>query len=136
MTRDLWKNRKLLDTWPTPMTDPEIIKQAAANYRDRQFAEMLTMMLALAAETHADILRGALAKVFDMSAVERTTERVMASLNQLHKQHQAVLTSVMACNERLQRLEARIAALDEYLDRRARELAPNGPTKTTPPKGP
>ncbi len=63
--------------------EPEILRSALAHYRDRQFADMLVIVIGLAAETHPEEMRKALARVFDLSAVEETTRRMMALVSQM-----------------------------------------------------
>lgn len=78
-------------------------ERAIARARDYQMANWLTLTVGLAAEQHPDVLREALGKVFDLSAVE-TNMRNM-------DQH------VAAQWERLQDLRTEIAVLEEKVRR-------------------
>lgn len=51
-------------------------------WRDREFADMISGIVAIVAETNPDILRTALGKVFDTAAIEDTTKRLMLLVNQ------------------------------------------------------
>ncbi len=62
------------------MTDEEKeeLVRATMNARDRQLAEMVVLAIGLAAERHPELIRDALSKVFDLTAVEEHTKRMMA----------------------------------------------------------
>lgn len=52
------------------MSDDEALA-ALSSHRDRKFAELLTVAIGLAAEQAPDVLRAALAKVFDFTGIEQ-----------------------------------------------------------------
>ncbi len=86
-----------------------------APIRDAQFAELVTLTLGIVAETHPELLREALAKVFDLSAVEiqaRNAARVLIQCQQ--KAHNALMV-VNSLIRKVERLEKRI----DYLESRA-----------------
>lgn len=61
--------------------EQEVHKRALAHYRDSQFATWLTAGIGLAALTHPEEIRKALASVFSLEAVEKATEAAVLRLN-------------------------------------------------------
>lgn len=66
--------------------DEELIRQINLAFTTGEhMAVMLVTVVELAARYHPGLLRRALASVFDLSAVEEETRRVMASLERAQK---------------------------------------------------
>ena len=66
------KDSKFIDG----LSDDDAVK-ILQHARDEQFAELLTLAIGLAARTHPEIIRNALASVFDTTAIEADTERML-----------------------------------------------------------
>lgn len=62
---------------------PHDMVKTLSRYRDRQFADLLVLLIGIAADTHPQELRNALGQVFDLSAVEETTRRMMCVISKL-----------------------------------------------------
>jgi hypothetical protein len=74
----------------------EYERQAIARSRDVLFADMIALAIGLAAETHPDLLRNALARVFDLSAVEDTSKRILAVVTDCQSRCHAIQLEVSA----------------------------------------
>lgn len=99
----------------------EIVREAALA-RDHLFANLVTLVLGLAAETHPEQIQKALAKVYNFEAVEETTRRMMAVvtscqqhasearilLEEVNRQFDAMEFRVDQLNERIGKMENRI----------------------------
>lgn len=46
-------------------------------FRDQQFGDLLALVIAMAAKTHPEALKQALASVFDLSGIEESAKRCM-----------------------------------------------------------
>jgi hypothetical protein len=82
---------------------PEQIMLAVQHGRDQQFAALVTMAVGLAARTHPEMIRDALAEVFDLGAYEETAKRVERRMHSADWQGRA------------KKLEDRVAALEQQL---------------------
>jgi hypothetical protein len=89
--------------------DDELIL-ATIKARDRQLAEMMCVTIGLAAELYPDILRTALAKVFDLSAVEDMAKRVIAIATDAQQQ-------AIQARELLVQVTADIEEMEKRIDR-------------------
>jgi len=63
------------------LTEEELLR-ATARFRDKSVADMVALAIGLAAETHPDIMREALGKVFDVTALEDMAKRAMLIVTQ------------------------------------------------------
>ena len=59
-------------------TTAEEMEHALKRYRDFNFGVWLSVAVELAAREHPELLRQALARVFDLSAVEEMTKRLLS----------------------------------------------------------
>lgn len=104
------------------MASKEKIEKALSRYRDFRFAELLTIAVALAAEQYPDELRKALAVVFDLSAVEESTKRIMEVLSRAQEaalKCQYDTQSLLDAVERdFERLEKRMDAFQFEMEKR------------------
>lgn len=91
-----------------PYTREEIML-AGMQARDRLLAESFTLWIGLAAESHPEEVRKALAKVFDLQAVRVATVKQMEILK-------AVWKSTKDAKDTLHRIEIEIAGLRDELD--------------------
>lgn len=105
------------------------VTERLAFYRDREFASLVLVVIGLVAETHPEELRAALGRAFDLAAVEEQHRRVAALLagTQALAANQAaeVRHLVEAVHKDIDKIEGRIDALREYLDR-LKPAATNG----------
>ena len=93
-----------------PMGEAEI-RRSLSHFRDQSFADFFALALGLACESHPDVIRSALAKVFDLSVVEDTCKRIMLVASQAQAQaHQAVVLAQEVIHE-IDQLEKRIDGL-------------------------
>jgi hypothetical protein len=71
--------------WPSaPPTEAEL-RDVTRQCRDRMMAHMVLTAIQVCVETHPELLREALGKVFDLSAVEDTGKRTMLVLANIQK---------------------------------------------------
>jgi hypothetical protein len=77
-----------------------------------QFAELVTLVVGLAAETHPEELRRALQNVFDLSCVEQSLERIMQRLQGAHQEALETADKVRQLRRDLERAEARLSMLN------------------------
>ena len=89
----------------------EEIRAALTNYRNEQFSTWLTIVLGLAAETHPEELKAALAHVFDLSGVEDYCKRIMLTATRASEMSQQARELAQAINTDLDKIEARIDAM-------------------------
>lgn len=89
------------------ITDP--LKAALAHWRDERFAELIVVAVGLAAKTHPDELRKALASVFDLSQWENEARRLGVTY-QVLLQKQSELAAEQECQSN--DLERAAAAID------------------------
>lgn len=93
------------------MPSKEQVLRAVAHARDEEFARLFLLQIGVAAETHPDILRKALAHVFDLSAVQNCCERQMLVLSQIQRFGLEVRSLLEAVKCDLDELERRMDAL-------------------------
>lgn len=92
------------------MTDDEL-RLSVCHARDQRFAEWLTHTLVLAAEANPDLVRTALAKLFDLSAHEAEAKRISGTLSWVAQQAQELRHLLAAVRADLDELEAKIDGL-------------------------
>lgn len=94
------------------MTDElEEKRIALAHHRDRQMADALVVWIGLAAETHPEILREALSKVFDLAGIKASIQRVADSLRAVHKTANEIRVDAGRLKEDLDQLDRQIDGL-------------------------
>lgn len=116
---------------------PEVMKRVVASCRDRQFAELVVMILGLAAETHGDLVRAALARVFDLSEVEKKANEMMARIQTMGQQSQHITDGIRRAEMKLEKLQTMLDAVDVNLEKQQKQPpptrpAPNGSHKRIP----
>lgn len=111
--------------------DRDAAVAALAGYRDRRFAELLVVAMGLAAETHSEELRAALASVFDLDAVEERTRQINAVVQQhaeaAAKAHYALedlRAEYAALDRKAADIEERVKHLFAGVDRAAAKQCP------------
>lgn len=114
------------------MSDPSHeMKRALANFRDRQFADLVTLVIGLAARTHPEELRAAIASVFDLKAVEETTQRMMITLSNAQAEVRSIAAEVHSLTDQIHldvdQLEQRIDALQHDLEQLRRRVPARSP---------
>lgn len=112
--------------------DEAALRLALSRWRDRYFAELIPVLIGLAAETHPEQLRKALAKVFSLECVEEMTQRVMLDTERAQQAASDTATEVRELISQvhvdLDKIDARIDGLRyevELLERRL-NLPANG----------
>jgi hypothetical protein len=94
---------------PTPGADlREMGTRALARVRDEQFADMLLLAFGVAAETHPEVLRALMAKVFDLSGVEQDTRQMLATVGEVRQQCLELYHLIAAVRKDFEALESRI----------------------------
>lgn len=91
--------------------------ESLKHYRDEAFAVLVLGIVRLVAESHPDLLRDALAGVFDLKAIERDHRRVLALQDEARQRFQADRELLMAIQKDVERIEGQIDALHYRLDR-------------------
>lgn len=107
------------------MPDETELLDAIKNYRDREFASIITVMVGIAAETHPEALRAALGKVFDLGALESEAKRLAGVLQQRRDEAHQVLELLRAVYRGLDLIEERLDGL-EYRAEKLERAAVNG----------
>ncbi len=97
--------------------EDEILHLACAHSRDDLHAKLFLSNLVLASKTHPDMVRDALAEVFDLKAVLEATRRAVAAMN--HAMREMAATQAQAreieqdVRQTLDRMEANIVRLSQ-----------------------
>lgn len=87
----------------------EEMEHALKRYRDFNFGVWLSVAVELAAREHPELLRSALAKVFDLSAIDEMTQRLLAVAS-------AAQAKAAEARAEAGRLHAEVAELRRQLD--------------------
>lgn len=90
-----------------------------AGYTSRQLATLLTLTIGLAAQTHPEELRAALAKVFDLKCIDEMTKRTMATASAAQRTALEAVHLLEQVNADLEAVEKRIDGLNYELERNA-----------------
>ncbi len=93
------------------MSKDELLS-AVGYARDRQMAELLTVVIGISAESHPEELRKALSQVFDLSAVEESARRAMLVLSEVQAQAYEVRELISAVQADVDALERRIGGVE------------------------
>ena len=95
---------------PAPAaSDQELSKQLAVAFMNASdFAELLARVLALAAMTHPELLRRALADVFDLRVWEQQAKTIRLSVERMQ-------SVVNRCGARLHYLEDQVERIEKEL---------------------
>jgi hypothetical protein len=97
----------------------EEILQTLINTNQRQLVQMLVMTIGLAAELQPELLKEALSKVFDVSAIKDCTDRMMVLLAQCQDRAQRVAIEVEALSDAVNK---DIQVIEHRLDRAALKM--------------
>lgn len=84
---------------------------ALGRFRDGYFAEMLTVWVGLAVETHPEELRKALAQVFDLRAVRGECHRAAAQAEEARRQVIALRAELHQLHRDKEHLETQLDGL-------------------------
>lgn len=93
------------------MTEQDAGLAALKNYRDGQFAGLVTVLVGLAAETHPEELQQALSRVFDLSAVEESAKQAAERLRAYQSEATQVHRLVGQLKDEAVRLEDKVERL-------------------------
>jgi hypothetical protein len=100
--------------------DAEELARAVAHARDRQFADLIVLALGLACETHPEMVRDALAKVFDMKAATHYAKQVSQEMMAVQKLARSVRDEIRqllaAVNADFDAVEKRFDAINYHLE--------------------
>lgn len=94
---------------------------ALASIRNRQFAEMLLVVIGVAAETHPEELRAALAQAFDLSATEAVSRRAAAECQLAAERCARLQAEVRAMADGVRKTLAEIEQRIEWIELRCEE---------------
>jgi hypothetical protein len=126
------------------MTEPtrDELLTALSRTRDERFAVMLTLAIGIAAETHPDELRKAMAQVFDLTAYEaeavklsQTFSNLLILSDQAHNRLRETEERVKKAEAALDRLRETFGDINAFLRRKhpGPVKAPTGPVNGTVP---
>ncbi len=93
----------------------------AAHVRNEQFAALISLMIGLAAEQNPDVLRDALAGVFDLAFYEDQARRVMLVACDAQSQAAQIRELLAVLDDKLNKQEHWIDQLHARLDAAARK---------------
>jgi len=74
--------------------ETKLLIEAVACRRDTQFADLVVQVIGLAAETHPDILRNALGRVFALKQIEEDCRRVSGQCAAMWSEWQRVRADI------------------------------------------
>ncbi len=107
----------------SPTTDAEEAERALAQWRDTTFADLVLIVLGLAAQQRPLELRHALGSVFDLSAVEKALEVSMARAEKAERDCAEARERFAALQQSLDTFERRIERLNYDLEVAEQRLA-------------
>jgi hypothetical protein len=107
------------------MTEREELLIATSFATLGKLAETVTLVVGIAAERHPEEIRKALSAVFDLSAVEESTKRVMLVLSRVQADAKDVKDLLGVIQEELASLSKRLDQL-EYTASMLEQKKPNG----------
>ena len=93
-------------------------EQALTSWRNKELASLITVMVGLAAHQHPDAIKAALGQVFDLSAVETSSQQLMLRLDDIYKEAQDLRALVHMLREQIDQLEHQASGLEAYLEMR------------------
>ncbi len=96
---------------------------ALSQWRDSAFADLIVVAMGLAALERPQELRKALGSVFDLSAVEKTTDRIAATVEHACHQAEEARHLLEELHRVLERIEKRLDGVEEFLERSGRRMA-------------
>jgi hypothetical protein len=97
------------------MTDDSELLTKLSRYRDSQFAQWVTIAVALAAQTCPDELRKALASVFDLKGVEKDYDEIMRRTLLARQDLDQLRTESQLLKDELAELRKTVARSQEFL---------------------
>lgn len=106
------------------MTDDEKqndeLKAALSRARERQRVELLVADIGAAAIAHPEILRVAFASVFDLSAVDDNTQRLILVASDAQRQAREARELLVQLHRDIEDMEGRLDAINHELDQARR----------------